>query len=117
MIIMTTVLAPPVTFTASAIEEVKRIQATDPNTAGKVLRVGVTGGGCSGMSYVLDFDHPTANDEAFEIQGVSMVMDKRHAIYLLTMEIDFQYGLNARGFVFRNPNATSTCGCGTSFSA
>jgi len=81
------------------------------------LRVGVKGGGCSGFSYVLGFDQPKENDETFEISGLKVFMQKSHAIYLLGMEVDWVEGLNNRGFSFNNPNASSTCGCGTSFSA
>ena len=83
---------------------------------GQILRVGVKGGGCSGMSYVLGFDNREEDDDLFEIEGVPVLLKKQHGIYLFGMEVDFQSGLNARGFVFRNPNASSTCGCGTSFS-
>ncbi len=79
------------------------------------LRVGVKGGGCSGMSYVLGFDDKTTGDEEFSIEGIPCVMTPSHAIYLMGMEIDWQDGLNSRGFTFSNPNASKTCGCGTSF--
>ena len=79
------------------------------------LRIGVKGGGCSGMTYVLGFDKPEESDEVFEIEGVTCVMNKSHQIYLFGMEVDWQGGLNSRGFTFSNPNASSTCGCGTSF--
>lgn len=79
------------------------------------LRVGVKGGGCSGLTYVLDFDEKKENDISFDIEGIPCIMDKSHGIYLLGMEIDWSGGLNARGFTFKNPNASSTCGCGTSF--
>lgn len=81
------------------------------------LRVGVKGGGCSGFSYVLGFDLQKDDDDTFEINDLKIVMNKAHAIYLLGMEIDFVTGLENRGFTFNNPNASSTCGCGTSFSA
>ena len=81
----------------------------------QLLRVGVKGGGCSGMTYVLGFDRVTENDQRFEIGGISCVMNRSHELYLLGMEIDWQDGLNNRGFTFRNPNASNTCGCGTSF--
>jgi iron-sulfur cluster assembly protein len=81
----------------------------------KRLRVGVKGGGCSGMTYVLGFELPTEKDENFEIDGVACIMDKAHGIYLMGMEVDWQGGLNSRGFTFSNPNASKTCGCGTSF--
>jgi len=81
------------------------------------LRIGVKGGGCSGFSYVLGFDQKTEKDDEFEIKGIRVFMEKAHGLYLLGMEIDWLEGLNNRGFVFNNPNATDTCGCGTSFSA
>jgi iron-sulfur cluster assembly protein len=82
-----------------------------------ILRVGVKGGGCSGFSYILGFDLPKEGDEIYDIDGVKVIMNKAHSIYLLGMEIDFVSGLDNRGFTFNNPNATSSCGCGTSFSA
>ena len=81
----------------------------------QVLRVGVKGGGCSGMSYVLGFDHRQDNDHTFEIEGITCVMNKAHEIYLYGMQVDWQDGLNNRGFTFKNPNASATCGCGSSF--
>jgi len=79
------------------------------------LRVGVKGGGCSGMTYILGFDKKTENDQEFEIEGILCIMNKAHEIYLAGMEIDWLDGLNNRGFTFQNPNASKTCGCGTSF--
>ncbi len=110
---MTTTL--PVTLTAGAIAEVRRLMVADGFDNTQVLRVGVKGGGCSGMTYILGFDHAAENDQAFEIDGITCVMNKAHEIYLFGMEVDWQDGLNNRGFTFRNPNASSTCGCGTSF--
>ena len=81
----------------------------------KFLRVGVKGGGCSGLTYILGFDDKQANDDDYEIDGVKFIMNKSHGIYLMGMEIDWQGGLNSRGFTFTNPNASKTCGCGTSF--
>ena len=112
-----TVVIPPVTFSEKAISEVKAIRENDQIPLDQKLRVGVKGGGCSGMTYVLAFDEVGEHDDHFTLGGVEMVMDKRHSIYLESMHIDFQDGLNARGFTFNNPNASSTCGCGTSFSA
>ena len=85
------------------------------NKATPYLRVGVKGGGCSGLSYVLGFDKREADDMMYEIQGVPVVMKLSHTIYLTGMQVDYSGGLNARGFVFNNPNASSSCGCGTSF--
>ena len=79
------------------------------------LRIGVKGGGCSGMTYVLGFDQQKENDNTFEIDRISCIMDKSHELYLYGMEVDWQDGLNNRGFTFKNPNASTTCGCGTSF--
>lgn len=107
----------PVTLTQGAVNQLNRIK-NDQNVPDDYgLRVGVKGGGCSGFSYVLGFDQPKENDETFEIGGLKVLMQKSHAIYLLGMEIDWIEGLNNRGFSFSNPNANSTCGCGTSFSA
>ncbi len=107
----------PVTFTQSAISQLKAIRSEQNLADSHSLRVGVKGGGCSGFTYVLGFDLPKEEDEHFEIDGLNVVMQKSHALYLLGMEIDWLDGLNNRGFTFNNPNASSTCGCGTSFSA
>ena len=79
------------------------------------LRVGVKGGGCSGLSYILGFDKRQEADQPFESNSVSFIMNPSHGIYLNGMEIHWEDGLNARGFSFNNPNASKTCGCGTSF--
>lgn len=103
----------PVRFTADAVAELKRLYALEGN--GKYLRVGAKGGGCSGLTYVLAFDDKKENDETFEVEGIPCVMDKAHGIYLMGMEVHWENGLNNRGFTFANPNASKTCGCGTSF--
>lgn len=108
--------ATPVQFTAGAVTEIKRLMAEDGFDTTQKLRVGVKGGGCSGLSYVLGFDQQTEEDETFEYEGVPCIMNKSHQLYLFGMEIDWQGGLNSRGFTFTNPNASKTCGCGTSFS-
>lgn len=108
--------ATPVQFTAGAVTEIKRLMAEDGFDTSQKLRVGVKGGGCSGLSYVLGFDQQTEEDETFEYEGVPCIMNKSHQLYLFGMEIDWQGGLNSRGFTFTNPNASTTCGCGTSFS-
>ncbi len=107
----------PVLITEGAINQLIQIRNTENIPADYSLRVGVKGGGCSGFSYVLGFDKQEDSDDSFEVNGLKVVMNKAHAIYLLGMEIDFMDDLNNRGFTFNNPNATSTCGCGTSFSA
>ena len=105
----------PVNLTPGAIEEINRLKNEPGFDASLRLRVGVKGGGCSGMTYILGFDQPTGNDRHFIIEGIDCVMDKSHEMYLYGMEVDWQDGLNNRGFTFRNPNASKTCGCGTSF--
>ena len=107
--------AAPVSFTENAVTEIKRLMLEEGFDTTNVLRVGVKGGGCSGMTYVLGFDKQTDKDETFELNGIPCIMDKTHGIYLMGMEVDWQGGLNSRGFTFNNPNASKTCGCGTSF--
>lgn len=112
----TTVTA-PVQLTETATTQLLRIK-NDQNVPEEYgLRIGVKGGGCSGFSYILGFDTQKETDEVYEINGIKVIMQKSHGIYLLGMEIDWVEGLNNRGFSFNNPNASSTCGCGTSFSA
>jgi iron-sulfur cluster assembly protein len=87
------------------------------NDASYFLRVSVVGGGCSGLSYKLDFDNqlkPT--DQVFEDKGVKVVTDLKSFLYLVNTTLEFSEGLNGKGFYFNNPNATRTCGCGESFS-
>ena len=112
---MESTIALPVSFTKSATDEIRRLMNEEGFDKKNVLRVGVKGGGCSGMTYVLGFDTHTEKDEKFEIEGIPFIMEKTHGIYLMGMEIDWQGGLNSRGFTFKNPNASKTCGCGTSF--
>jgi iron-sulfur cluster assembly protein len=107
----------PIALSARASEEIKQIMATKDIPEGFGLRVGVKGGGCSGMSYVLGFDKQREHDAVFEIEDITVYIDKRHGLYLLGTTIDYHDGLNARGFTFDNPNATSTCGCGSSFAS
>ncbi len=79
--------------------------------------MGVEGGGCSGLRYQLTFDNQeTENDKAFEDNGVKVVVDKKSFLYLVGTTLDFSGGLNGKGFIFSNPNAERTCGCGESFS-
>ncbi len=80
------------------------------------LRVGVVGGGCSGLSYKLDFDNETKPmDQVFEDKGIKIVTDLKSFLYLVNTELDFSDGLNGKGFHFNNPNASRSCGCGESF--
>ena len=112
---METVINTPVSFTEPAIAEIKRLMNEDSFDTNKFLRVGVKGGGCSGMTYILDFEIKGEKDEAFEVEGVPCIIDPSHTLYLAGMEVNWQGGLNSRGFTFKNPNASTTCGCGTSF--
>ncbi len=81
------------------------------------LRVAVKGGGCSGLTYDLSVvDQPRAEDKVIEKQGIKLFVDRKSYVFLAGMELDFSDGLNGKGFVFHNPNAKTTCGCGTSFS-
>jgi iron-sulfur cluster assembly protein len=85
--------------------------------AGYFIRVGVQGGGCSGLMYQLDFDNEEKEgDQSFEDNGIKVVVDKKSYLYLVGTTLDYSGGLNGKGFVFVNPNADRTCGCGESFS-
>ncbi len=112
---MDVTITTPVSFTEGAIKEVRKLMAKEDFDATQSLRVGVKGGGCSGMTYIMGFDHQEENDQVFEIESIRCIMNKAHEMYLFGMEIDWQEGLNNRGFTFKNPNASTTCGCGTSF--
>lgn len=112
---MEATISAPVSFTPAAVEEIRRLMNEEDFNITNKLRLGVRGGGCSGMTYILAFDTPTDKDEAFEIEGIPCIMDTMHGIYLMGMQVDWQDGLNSRGFTFNNPNASKTCGCGTSF--
>jgi iron-sulfur cluster assembly protein len=112
---METTISAPVSFTSNAINEIRRLMAEEGFDQSTHLRVGVKGGGCSGMTYILGFDQKLENDEVYESEGFSFIMNKAHSIYLMGMQIDWHGGLNSRGFTFTNPNASKTCGCGTSF--
>ncbi len=111
----TTTTESPVKLTEGAIQEVIRLMAAPEFNKEEILRIGVKGGGCSGMSYVLGFDKREADDQEYWIGGIPVLMKPAHGIYLFGMEVHFENGLNARGFTFNNPNASSTCGCGSSF--
>jgi iron-sulfur cluster assembly protein len=112
---METLTTIPVHFTEGAIKQIQKLMAEPGFDKTQLLRVGVKGGGCSGLSYVLGFDHRQEGDIEFELNNICCIMNKAHEMYLYGMEIDWQDGLNNRGFSFKNPNASTTCGCGTSF--
>jgi len=110
----------PIMLSETAAKEIKKIitEQNLPSEATK-LRVGVKGGGCSGFSYMLDLteEPKTEADEELEAHGVKILVDMKSYLYLNGVEIDFKDEVMGRGFVFKNPNATSTCGCGSSFTA
>lgn len=112
---MNTLVEAPVTFTPGAVAELKRLMNEPDFDASNQLRIGVKGGGCSGLSYVLGFDAKGEKDNEYESEGIRFIMDKSHELYLAGMVVDWENGLNNRGFTFNNPNASSTCGCGSSF--
>ena len=106
-----------ITLTPSAVEQVKVILQQEKQ-AGAALRVGVKGGGCSGLTYMMGLDaNVDANDQTFEQDGVKIVIDPKSHLYLDGTTIDYKGGLDGTGFAFQNPNAKSACGCGTSFHA
>ena len=101
----------------SARDEVKRLITEKGQGPESFIRVGVKGGGCSGLMYELDFDNVLGdNDKVFEDNGIKIVVDKKSYLYLVGTELDYAGGLNGKGFSFINPNANRTCGCGESFS-
>ena len=104
-------------LTETAAKEVKRLMESQEMSDAN-LRLGVKGGGCSGLSYTLNFDTETrGQDEIFEAHGVKLVVDAKSLLYLEGTTLDFLSGLDGTGFKFINPNATKSCGCGSSFSA
>ena len=111
---------PSLEITDKAAENVNRFMEQE-DKQGHVLRVGVKGGGCSGLSYVLQFEgeeriNPLM-DEVFEKSGVRVVVDRKSLLFLAGTTLDFEDGLMGKGFTFKNPNARQSCGCGESFSA
>lgn len=101
----------------NAKAKVGEIMASENLAEDFFVRVSVTSGGCSGLSYQMDFDNESQpNDQVFEDNGVKVVTDLKSFLYLCNTTLDFSGGLNGKGFHFSNPNATRTCGCGESFS-
>ena len=105
----------PVLLTDSASQEVRRLLAEEENR-GKGLRLGVAGGGCSGLVYNVAFDNEKETDLVVPYEGFNVFLDPKSTIYLRGVILDFQRGLSGKGFQFQNPNASNTCGCGESFS-
>lgn len=101
----------------SAKERIREIEHKDQLTKEHFVRVSVTSGGCSGLSYQMDFDNePRPDDQVFEDNGVKIVTDLKSFLYLCNTTLEFSGGLEGKGFYFNNPNASRTCGCGESFS-
>ncbi len=102
---------------AEAKEEVQRLMSEDKIPQDAVIRVGVEGGGCSGLTYQMDFETETKEDDKiFEDQGIKIAVSKKSFLYLAGTVLEYSGGLNGKGFAFNNPNASRTCGCGESFS-
>lgn len=103
--------------TDKALGQILKIKNSDDGASGRPLRVGVIGGGCSGLSYKIEFGEPKENDHILTFNdGIQIVIDPKSAIYLKGVTLNFSDGLEGKGFVFENPNAKNTCGCGESFS-
>ncbi len=106
-----------ITITDKAAKEIKRIMNENKITQEFGLRIGVKGGGCSGFTYTIGFDQETREgDSIIEQEGVKLFVDGKSLFYLSGTQLDFSDGLNGKGFIFNNPNATKSCGCGESFS-
>lgn len=104
-----------VEITDKALEQIDVIFSSEDRDQNQGLRLGVVGGGCSGLSYKIDFDSPKEKDHVLNFGEIKVYIDLKSAIYLKGITLDFKDGLNGKGFVFVNPNATNTCGCGESF--
>lgn len=99
-----------------AAKKILALRSEENRGENEFLRIHVKKGGCSGFSYKLDFDQTVAEgDKEFEINSIKLVVDKESLLYLIGMTLDYEGGLNGQGFIFSNPNATKTCGCGSSF--
>jgi len=103
-----------VVLTFTAKKEVRRLLADEPDGHG--LRLGIKGGGCSGLSYVLEFTEGREGDTVIAVEDFQVFLDRKSTIYLAGITLDHQSGLSGKGFIFANPHATNTCGCGESFS-
>lgn len=105
-----------ITVSETAKTKLENLMVESGHARGSYLRVGVEGGGCSGLSYKMDFDAQLREgDQLFEDRGVKILVDKKSFLYLVGTELQYSGGLNGKGFSFNNPNASRTCGCGESF--
>ncbi len=101
--------------TQKAVSKIREIMREE-NKSDSFIRIGIKGGGCSGFTYVLDIDdNKTEGDQLYEYDDVKVIIDSKSVVYLAGTQLDYTDGLNGSGFVFNNPNATKTCGCGNSF--
>lgn len=106
-----------ITVSEEAKQHALELIKNENRPADSFIRVGVEGGGCSGLSYKLEFDNvQKEGDQVFEDKGIKIVCDRKSFLYLVGTELQYSGGLNGKGFVFNNPNAARTCGCGESFS-
>jgi iron-sulfur cluster assembly protein len=105
-----------ITITDKAIQQIQTISHEENPDGTKGLRLAVSGGGCSGLSYKIEFSDPKEKDNVLQFGNVKVLIDPKSVIYLKGIVLDFKDGLNGKGFVFDNPNAKNTCGCGESFS-
>ena len=106
-----------ITVTESARDYALKLIQEENKPEGTFIRVGVEGGGCSGLSYKLEFDNVSKEgDQTFEDKGIKIVCDRKSFLYLVGTQLEYSGGINGKGFVFNNPNASRTCGCGESFS-
>ena len=106
-----------ITVSENAKQHAVELMKAENRPEGSFIRVGVEGGGCSGLSYKLEFDNQMKEgDQVFEDKGIKIVVDRKSFLYLVGTELEYSGGLNGKGFVFKNPNASRTCGCGESFS-
>ena len=106
-----------ITISDAAKEHAVKLIEEERRPKDTFIRVGVDGGGCSGLTYNLVFDNQLKEgDQTFEAKGMKVVVDRKSFLYLVGTELDYTGGLNGKGFVFKNPNASRTCGCGESFS-
>jgi iron-sulfur cluster assembly protein len=103
-------------LTPASIAEINNILLNEQIDSDKGLRLSVNGGGCSGLSYKMEFTAFKEKDNVIEIDGIRIFIDPKSSIYLKGITLDYKSGLNGKGFVFENPNAKNTCGCGESFS-
>lgn len=110
------ILSDSIDVTEAALQQIRNLKKDEGHSDHYALRLGVKGGGCSGLSYDLKFSEQKEKDRIIEHEDVKIVVDPKSFIYLKGIQLDFEGGLKGKGFIFQNPNASNTCGCGESFS-